>query len=336
VFYEAAKRGNLEILEHLHSHGYSFSDNRVISNNGTNSLAKNGHLSTLQWWYEINPNSFNRDTFIWAILGNHLNILEWMAQLSEYREHNIHSDMSYYFYAIEKNDKEKTDILNWLYENNHNLIDGELYAYAARFNRINILQWLLDHNCPLDIDDLEELTIAAAEKGNLKILKWMLANNRYVDMHVCAINATNTENNSLCVLDWLLTEKLGFWDQDLYLAEIKETDYWDDDLCDHVVSLGLLNVLKWLIEKECPCNMYICSITASAHGHLDILKWLIECKGVSFNEDFCSYAAENGHFHILKWLVDDNNCPYDIDECVKNAKESYHFNILQWLSLKSA
>jgi hypothetical protein len=155
-------------------------------------------------------------------------------------------------------------------------------------------------------------------------------------MHVCAINATNTENDSLYVLDWLLTEKLGFWDQNLYLAEIKETDCWEDDLCDHAVELGLFNVLQWLIEKECPCNMYICSITASAHGHLDILKWLIECKGVSFNKDFNFYAAENGHLHILKWLIDDNDCPYDINECDKNARESYHFDILQWLSLKTS
>lgn len=338
VFYAATDIGNIEILKHLHERGYSFYDNKIVSNYGANSLAKNGHFATLQWWYSINSASFNRNTFISAILGSHLNIIEWMAQLPEYSEHyiNVNDDISCYFYAIEKNKEEKTHILNWLYDNGHSLLDESLlYAFAARFNRINILQWLLDHNCPFDIDDLECLTIEATRSGNLDILKWMLANNLYVDMNICAITATITENNSLCVLEWLLTEKLGFWDQNAYLVEIKENDCWDEDLCDYAVTLGLLNVLQWLIEKECPCNMNICSITAAAYGHLDILKWLIECKGVSLNKTFCLYAAEKGHLHILKWLIDDNACPYELDECVHHAKESYSFDILQWLSLKS-
>jgi hypothetical protein len=338
VFYEATMGGDVEVLKYLHSHGYSFCDNFIVSNHGANSLAKNGHFAALQWWYSINSASFNRDTFISAILGSHLNIIEWMAQLPEYSKHYINANdaISCYFYAIEKNKEEKTNILNWLYDNGHSLLDeGLLYAFAARFNRINILRWLLDHNCPFDIDDLECLTIEAAKSGNLDILKWMLANNLYVDMHICAINATITENNSLCVLEWLLTEKLGFWDQNAYLVEIKEDDCWDEDLCDYAVTLGLFNLLQWLIEKECPCNMNICSITAAAYGHLDILKWLIECKGVALNKTFCLYAAEKGHLHILKWLIDDNSCPYELDECVHHAKESYSFGILQWLSLKS-
>jgi hypothetical protein len=333
IFYAAADVGNINIFRYLYYcfHKHLFFNDPLICIQITDKLSLNGHLNILQWWYKLYPISFTKSSYQSAIEGGHLHILEWMTIL---KIPEIGEGFSDYYRAISSlsDNINKIDVLNWLYVNGHELFDGCLYSIAAAYNNdINILQWLLDNECPLDIDDLLDLTETAANIGNIDILKWMLKNNLYLDMHECAINATIGEDGCLNVLAWLLTDMRDYWGQELYLTEIRETNNWGVDLCYSAARLGLLNVLQWLIENGCPCNINMCIIYAIKNDYLVILKWATTHIDFSWNSDFCSQAAEIGYLGILQWLIE-NKCPYDIDTCVELAKESGHFHILRWLT----
>jgi hypothetical protein len=49
-----------------------------------------------------------------------------------------------------------------------------------------------------------------------------------------------------------------------------------------------------------------------------------------WNEETCGYAARNGHLDVLQWARQ-NECPWNKDRCLSEAKEQGHSHIMQWI-----
>ena len=63
-----------------------------------------------------------------------------------------------------------------------------------------------------------------------------------------------------------------------------------------------------------------------------MLKYL-KSEGVGFDEGTCRAAAKGGEFKVLKWLRSEEvNCPWDIQDCLDQAKSSYFSQkIVTWI-----
>lgn len=64
---------------------------------------------------------------------------------------------------------------------------------------------------------------------------------------------------------------------------------------------GHLDVLKWLCENKCPCDVwtYTC---AAVNGHLDIMKWAKQNAKYEWDDSTDVWIRENkNNIDLLKW-----------------------------------
>jgi hypothetical protein len=89
-----------------------------------------------------------------------------------------------------------------------------------------------------------------------------------------------------------------------------------------------LDLVKWLhTEHDCPLDDKVNSAVVTM-GNVDMLRWLKE-HGAPFNAKTCAAAARLGHVHILEFLHCEG-CPLDAQACTAAADTS-HLEVLQWL-----
>jgi hypothetical protein len=346
IAHKLAYVGNLELFQFLHNLGLSFSNDINTANEIAIHLARNGHLTCLQWWYNIhnrmiligdilvNP-VFTNNVFI--VASSHFHILKWLASLPEYHMHYNIPDNECFYQAITQlsNLRNNFDIniLNWLFETGHTL-DGSLYEYAACYGSIEIFDWLLAHNCEFDDDELIDLISSASSKGYIHILQWLIGHGFELDINQCVNGAVyGCEIGGLGVLNWILFEHEHTWDCREYINELNEELDGDSSLTDTIAKFGMTNILQWLLAKGCVIDMYSCITYAICYGQLDTLKWLVSnIKDFVWNAEHCRDAVKNGYLDILKWAIIDNGFSYDMEECIKYAKRKRYTHILIWLS----
>lgn len=160
---------------------------------------------------------------------------------------------------------------------------------AAAFGRAHVVKWLLEH-ASFEFDDvdwacesavyygrvdvLEALhssghefsneghCVAAAERGNAKLLQWLVDHGAVLgapDLYRCVVGAANRE---VAALRWL--EAQPAWDT--------------HNVCLTAASLGNLHVLKWVVA-ECQPVLHEDLCHAAAHGgHRKVMKWLLRHK----------------------------------------------------------
>ena len=99
---------------------------------------------------------------------------------------------------------------------------------------------------------------AAAEQGNLEMVKYCVANECPIDEEACAYAA---ENGHLEVLKYLR-------------EEVKAT--WDSRTASWAAAKGHLHILEYLVERKYDqYSVYACAFAAE-NGHFDCLKYLHE------------------------------------------------------------
>ncbi len=89
---------------------------------------------------------------------------------------------------------------------------------------------------------------------------------------------------------------------------------------------GMLDLLQWLREKECPWDALTC-FAAAKGGHLEVLKWA-RTNGCPWDADICSAAASADHLEVLQWART-NGCEWNVATCAYAAREG-HLEVLQW------
>ncbi len=160
-------------------------------------------------------------------------------------------------------------------------------SQVAKTNKLELLKWIREEKkCRWD-----EWTInMAAEKGNLEMVKYCVANECPIDAIACAKAA---KNGHLEILKYLHEEVKAPWDS--------VTASW-------AAAKGHLHILEYLVERKYDqYSVYACT-NAAMDGHLDCLKYLHETAKAPWNSQAVRRAHENNQTECLQYLLD-NNCP---------------------------
>ncbi len=207
------------------------------------------------------------------------------------------------------------------------------YFYAAKQNRIDLLEILKEKNAPRSIENSDEskhllswasgdadllskygIAMAAASGGTVETMRWV-KHNGFEWQHESVTFAAAAGGN-LATLEWLLQRDCPYVGEQLYQAAASSKTVhiieWlsgfpfetrNDMIGIIVANAGKGDVLKRLVGKGCPVNANTISAAASS-GHWDIVHWLMAI-GCDWNQRVIEAAAEQGkdeflHTHIFE------------------------------------
>jgi hypothetical protein len=167
------------------------------------------------------------------------------------------------------------------------MFEKSFCARVAETNKLELLKWIREEKkCKWD----KWTSTAAAEQGNLEMLKYCVANECPVDEVACARAASRGHLECL-----------------KYLHEGVKVP-WNSITAAWAAGNGHLHILEYLFQRK--YNKYdtnACNY-AAGKGHLDCLKYLHETAKAPWN----SYAVRNAHENklseCLQYLLD-NDCP---------------------------
>jgi len=166
--------------------------------------------------------------------------------------------------------------------------DETYFCYrVAATNKLELLKWAREEKkCEWSVGPIN----AAAEQGNLEMVKYCIANECPIDESACAFAASN---GHLEVLKYLREEGKAPWDS--------RTAAW-------AAENGHLHILEYLVERKYDkYNEDVC-VCAAEYGHLDCLKYLHETAKAPWDEKAVREAQENNHTDCVQYLLD-NDCP---------------------------
>jgi hypothetical protein len=161
---------------------------------------------------------------------------------------------------------------------------------VAYTKKLELLKWAREEKeCEWDYRTIS----AAAQQGNLEMVKYCVANECPIDEDACGLAA---ENGHLEILKYLH-------------EEVKAP--WDSSTATQAADSGHLHILEYLVERKYDqFDEYACNY-AAVHGHLDCLKYLRETAKAPWDEGavrYAHYAHKNNQPECLQYLLD-NNCP---------------------------
>ncbi|CAL6287405.1 predicted protein [Bathycoccus prasinos] len=158
---------------------------------------------------------------------------------------------------------------------------------VARTNKLELLKWAREEKkCEWDYRTI----IAAAEQGNLEMVKYCVAKKCPIGTWVCAKAA---QNGHLEVLKYLR-------------EEVKAR--WDSNTAAGAAFKGHLHILEYLVERKYDqYSVYACAFAAE-NGHLECLKYLHETAKAPWDEKAVREAHEKNHTDCVQYLLD-NDCP---------------------------
>ena len=169
---------------------------------------------------------------------------------------------------------------------------------VARTNKLELLKWAREEKkCKWDRWTIQ----AAAEQGNLEMVKYCVANECPIDEMACACAA---QNGHLEVLKYLHEEVKARWSS------------WT---ATRAASNGHLHILEYLVERKYDqFSERVCRLAAE-NGHLDCLKYLRETAKAPWDFWAVRRAHENNHPECVQYCLD-NNCPLPEDWSCENGE----------------
>jgi hypothetical protein len=158
---------------------------------------------------------------------------------------------------------------------------------VAETNKLELLKWVREEKkCEWNYRTID----AAAEQGNLEMVKYCVANECPVDTWACAYAARN-----------------GHLEMLKYLHEEVKAP-WDSSTADWAAENGHLHILEYLVERKYDkYDEWACE-NAARNGHLDCLQYLHETAKAPWDSEAVFEAHENNQTECVQYLLD-NNCP---------------------------
>jgi len=165
--------------------------------------------------------------------------------------------------------------------------ETDFCSRVAWTNKLEFLKWIREEKkCRWD-----EWTInAAAEQGNLEMLKYCIANECPIDEMACEYAASE---GHLEVLKYLREEAKA---------------PWDSRTATFAAKYGHLHILEYLVERKFDQHSEAACVLAAKNGYLDCLKYLHETAKAPWNYWAVQDAHKNNQTECLQYLLD-NNCP---------------------------
>jgi hypothetical protein len=162
---------------------------------------------------------------------------------------------------------------------------------VAHTNKLALLKWAREKKkC-----DWDESTIsAAAQQGNLEMVKYCVANECPIDALACACATT-----------------LGRLECLKYLREEVKAP-WNSDTASWAALYGHLHILEYLVEREYDEYDEDACEFAAGEGHVDCLKYLHETAKAPWDYRAVREAHKENQTECVQYLLD-NNCPLPWD-----------------------
>ena len=159
---------------------------------------------------------------------------------------------------------------------------------VAQTNKLELLKWAREEKkCEWSIGPIN----AAADQGNLEMVKYCVANKCPINEDACAYAASGGQLECLKYLR----------------EEVKAT--WDSRTASFAAAKGHLHILEYLVERKYDqYSVYACAFAAE-NGHFDCLKYLHETAKAPWNPQAVKRAHKHNHPQCLQYLLD-NDCPF--------------------------
>ena len=158
---------------------------------------------------------------------------------------------------------------------------------VAETNKLELLKWIREEKkCEWDYRTIN----AAAEQGNLEMVKYCVAKKCPINAFACADAA---ENGHLEVLKYLRETAKAPWDW--------KTAIW-------AAENGHLHILEYLVERKYDQYSTRVCWEAAGNGHLDCLQYLHETAKAPWDYLAVRVARKNKHTECVQYLLD-NDCP---------------------------
>jgi hypothetical protein len=109
-----------------------------------------------------------------------------------------------------------------------------------------------------------------------------------------------------------------------WVREVKKCD-WDERTIRVAAEQGMLEIVKYCVENQCPVNDEACTMTA-LHGHFVVLKYLHEKAEAPWDGRAVREARWRNRPECLQYLLD-NNCPFlemKRFECSRCGYKTHH------------
>ena len=212
------------------------------------------------------------------------------------------------------------EVLRWLDGRDGLCVDESTFAAAARSaDNFRVLSWLRDRRrCPWS----EETCSAAAECGNLGVLKWLRSGEEAErcpwDEWTCFEAAIAGQVDCL---SWLLRHGCPH-DRSTLIAD--------------AAFAGRVEVVRLLAEAGAGRLGDEVMARAAQGGSIRVLRWLRERARLSWTPAACRGAAVGGQLRALRWLAR-QGCPLDREDCifaivcVGGDEGEAHSGVLAWL-----
>jgi len=197
------------------------------------------------------------------------------------------------------------DVLDWMRNNNYDIIIPDICSYAGRKGQLHVYQWLKTHNYELNYGIVD----SAAANGHIHVLEWAHENNYIKNNNFCVTAAIYGQTK---ILQWALDHK--------YTIE--------NINCKDVIECGHIHVLQWLIAHDYNFNKSLLCEYAATSGKINVLQWLID-NNYKLHPSFYAAAIIKNHLGVLKWAYYNGYLMNNLD--LKLTIEKGKIQVLSWL-----
>ncbi len=169
---------------------------------------------------------------------------------------------------------------------------------VAETNILELLKWIREEKkCEWDSGTIN----AAAEQGNMEMVKYCVASECPITANTCAFAA---KNGHLECLKYLREEGKAPWDWNTAWLAAKN---------------GHLHILEYLVERKYDQYSEWACWHAAEKGHLNCLKYLHETAKAPWDYKAVRYAHRKNHLDCVQYLLD-NNCPLPLGWSYEGGK----------------
>lgn len=307
-----------------------------------------GHLELFKWLvaqdYNVNVSDcWGNPPLLCAARNGNVALVKWMVEFLKVPldVKNIHGD-GLINLAVANG---QLELLNYMYEKKPTFLN-ELSATgstpamcAARYNSLNVLQWLCEKQGLLPVvaqraKDGTTVFMAALSHGSLDVFQWLVSQlyGNVASPDLDGFLHFAARRGQLAIVEWLITAKNLVLDEKTMMNAHKS------------MNGALLAWLEQYQQSKLTHSNSLPSVTeivsAIDAGDLDALKimhmqYSLNILGDQHHLKIVQYVAAKGQLEILQWLINDNIFSefslIEGENAILLAVSRGHVNIVQWV-----